>query len=125
MSAPYDPVLMRVLRDAALECGITVTSGVYAALVGPAYETPAEIRMLERLGADAVGMSTVPEVLTARALGMSVAGVSCITNFAAGISSIPLAHAEVLETAARVAASFERLVTEFVQRVSTSPAASA
>jgi purine-nucleoside phosphorylase len=117
MSAPYDPVLIRVIRDAALECGIAITSGVYAALVGPAYETPAEIRMLERLGADAVGMSTVPEVLAARALGMSVAGVSCITNVAAGMSTSPLGHAEVLETTARVAASFERLVTEFVQRI--------
>jgi purine-nucleoside phosphorylase len=124
MSAPYDPVLIRMLRDAALECGIPVTGGVYAALVGPAYETAAEIRMLERLGADAVGMSTVPEVLTARALGMSVAGVSCITNVAAGMSNAPLAHADVLATTARVAASFERLVTEFVQRVATSSAVS-
>jgi purine-nucleoside phosphorylase len=125
MSAPYDPTLLRVLRDAALECGIPIASGVYAALPGPAYETPAEIRMLEKLGADAVGMSTVPEVLTARALGMSVAGVSCITNVAAGMRNSPLSHAEVLETTARVAGSFERLVTEFVQRVTTSRATSA
>jgi purine-nucleoside phosphorylase len=125
MSAPYDPTLLRVLRDAALECDIPFASGIYAALPGPAYETPAEIRMLERLGADAVGMSTVPEVLTARALGMSVAGVSCITNVAAGMRNSPLSHAEVLETTARVAGSFERLVTEFVQRVATSWATSA
>ena len=92
-------------------------SGVYAALLGPAYETPAEIRMLERLGADAVGMSTVPEVLTARALGMRVAGISCITNVAAGMSSTPLSHAEVIESTSRVAASFERLVTAFIQRI--------
>lgn len=117
MSAPYDPALIRALRDSALECGIPVTSGVYAALIGPGYETPAEVRMLETLGADAVGMSTVPEVLTARALGMRVAGVSCITNVAAGMSNTPLSHAEVLDTTARVAATFERLVTEFVQRV--------
>jgi purine-nucleoside phosphorylase len=117
MSAPYDPALIRALRDAALECEISVTSGVYAALLGPAYETPAEVRMLEMLGADAVGMSTVPEVLTARALGMRVAGVSCITNVAAGMSNSSLSHAEVLETTERVAASFERLVTAFVQRV--------
>jgi purine-nucleoside phosphorylase len=121
MSSPYDPVLIRMLHDAALECGIPVTSGVYAALVGPAYETPAEVRMLERLGADAVGMSTVPEVLTARALGMRVAGVSCITNVAAGLSNTPLSHAEVLETTARIAATFERLVTEFVQRIALPP----
>jgi purine-nucleoside phosphorylase len=125
MSAPYDPVLIRMLRDAALDSGIPVTTGVYAALVGPAYETPAEIRMLERLGADAVGMSTVPEVLTARALGMRVAGVSCITNVAAGLGKGPLTHAEVLETTARVATAFERLATEFVQRAATPLAASA
>ena len=117
MSSPYDPTLIRVLRDAALECGIPVTSGVYAALIGPAYETPAEVRMLETLGADAVGMSTVPEVLVARALGMSVAGVSCITNLAAGMSNAPLTHTEVLATTALVAAGFEQLVTEFVQRI--------
>jgi len=117
MSAPYDPVLIRVLRDAALECGLPVASGVYAALIGHAYETPAEIRMLEKLGASAVGMSTVPEMLVARALGMRVAGVSCITNIASGMSSARLSHAEVLATAASAAAGFERLVTEFVQRV--------
>ncbi|MEP7086212.1 MAG: purine-nucleoside phosphorylase [Gemmatimonadota bacterium] len=118
MSAPYDVSLIRELREAALECGIAIKCGVYAALVGPAYETPAEVRMLDKLGADAVGMSTVPEVLTARALGMRVAGVSCITNVAAGLRSTPLSHAEVLETASRVAASFEKLVTAFVRRVS-------
>lgn len=117
MSAPYDPALNRALRDAALDASIAIASGVYAALLGPSYETPAEIRMLERLGADAVGMSTVPEVLTARALGMRVAGVSCIANVAAGLSDTPLSHAEVLETTARAAASFEKLVTAFVQRV--------
>jgi purine-nucleoside phosphorylase len=117
MSAPYDAALIRVLREAALDTGIAIASGVYAALLGPSYETPAEIRMLERLGADAVGMSTVPEVLAARALGMRVAGVSCITNVAAGLSNRPLSHAEVLETAARAGASFERLATAFVERV--------
>ena len=117
MSAPYDAALNRALREAALESGLAITSGVYAALLGPAYETPAEIRMLEKLGADAVGMSTVPEVLVARALGMRVAGVSCITNVAAGLNNTPLSHAAVLETTARVAASFERLVTAFVQRI--------
>ena len=125
MSAPYDPVLIRMLRDAALECEIPITSGVYAALIGPSYETAAEIRMLERLGADAVGMSTVPEVLAARALGMRVAGVSCITNIAAGLSSTPLSHAEVLEVTARAAGKFEKLVIELVQRMAQSPAASA
>ena len=117
MSAPYDAALIRALRDSALETGIAVASGVYAGLVGPSYETPAEVRMLEKLGADAVGMSTVPEVLIARALGMRVAGISCITNVAAGLRTAPLSHAEVLENAARAAEAFERLVTAFVQRV--------
>ncbi len=115
MSAPYDAALIRVLRGAALECGIPIASGVYAALLGPAYETPAEIRMLERLGADAVGMSTVPEVLMARALGMRVAAVSCITNVASGLSPTPLSHADVLEMTARSASAFERLATSFVR----------
>ena len=115
MSAPYDCDLIAALHATALHAGIPIASGVYAALLGPSYETPAEVRMLEKLGADAVGMSTVPEVLTARALGMRVAGVSCITNVAAGMSSAPLSHAEVLAVTARVGESFERIVTEFVR----------
>jgi purine-nucleoside phosphorylase len=118
MSDPYDPALLALLRDVAAEEGIPVQEGVYLALLGPAYETPAEVRMIERLGADAVGMSTVPEVLVARALGMRVAGVSCITNLACGISATPLDHAEVLEVGARVAVRFERLVAGWVGRLS-------
>jgi purine-nucleoside phosphorylase len=117
MSAPYDPALLCVLRESALATGVPVVEGVYAGLLGPSYETPAEVRMLERLGADAVGMSTVPEVIVARALGMRVAGVSCITNSAAGISSTPLDHAEVLAVTARVQERFVALVREFVRRV--------
>nr|MBA3646886.1 hypothetical protein [Gemmatimonadaceae bacterium] len=82
--------------------------------LGPSYETRAEINMLRTLGADAVGMSTVPEVIVARALGMRVAGVSCITNLAAGINPEPLSHDEVLQTSARVAERFQSLVTEFL-----------
>ncbi|HEU4629440.1 MAG TPA: purine-nucleoside phosphorylase [Gemmatimonadaceae bacterium] len=117
MSAPYDPGLLALLQAAAVERGVPVVEGVYAALLGPSYETPAEVRMLERLGADAVGMSTVPEVLVARALGMRVAGVSCITNLACGISATPLDHAEVIATTARVATQFEQLVETLVARL--------
>ena len=117
MSAPYDPALRALLRETAREAGVRVVEGVYCGLPGPQYETPAEVRMLERLGADAVGMSTVPEAIVAAALGMRVAGVSCITNLGCGISPHPLSHAEVVEVGARVAADFERLVTGFVARV--------
>ncbi|CAA9322860.1 MAG: Purine nucleoside phosphorylase, partial [uncultured Gemmatimonadaceae bacterium] len=115
MSEPYSRSLAAALRAAALAAGVPLQEGVYAGLLGPTYETLAEVRMLDRLGADAVGMSTVPEVIVARALGMQVAGVSCITNLAAGISAERLSHAEVLETTRRVGAAFERLVTEFVR----------
>ncbi|PYP68312.1 MAG: purine-nucleoside phosphorylase, partial [Gemmatimonadetes bacterium] len=81
------------------------------------YETPAEVRMLSLMGADAVGMSTVPEVIMARALGMRVLGVSCVTNMACGLSTEPITHAEVIETTARVAAKFERLVSGVVSRL--------
>lgn len=114
MSDAYDPELSQRMRLAALAAGVPLAEGVYAGLLGPAYETPAEVRMLERLGADAVGMSTVPEVIVARALGMRVVGVSCITNVAAGMSGIPLNHAEVLETTERVRHRFIALVKEFV-----------
>lgn len=117
MSAPYDSELRAILRDVALDAGIPITEGVYAALLGPCYETPAEVRMLRWMGADAVGMSTVPEVLTARAIGMRVAGVSCITNQAAGMTNQPLSHHEVLEVGVRVQDAFERLVRGFVGKV--------
>jgi purine-nucleoside phosphorylase len=114
MSAPYDDTLALQLRDVAAAMGITLQEGVYGGLLGPAYETPAEVRMLATLGADVVGMSTVPEVIVARAIGMRVAGISCITNLASGISLHPLSHAEVLETTTKVASQFEALVERFV-----------
>jgi purine-nucleoside phosphorylase len=114
MSAPYDAALARQLRDHAAALGIPLQEGVYGGLLGPTYETPAEVRMLATLGADAVGMSTVPEVIVARALGMRVVGISCITNLASGISPHPLSHAEVLETTTMVAERFEGLVEGFV-----------
>ncbi len=114
MSAPYDEALSRMLREHAIALGIPLQEGVYAGLLGPAYETPAEVRMLGVLGADAVGMSTVPEVIVARAIGMRVAGISCVTNLASGLSANPLSHSEVLETTRVVAQHFESLVERFV-----------
>jgi purine-nucleoside phosphorylase len=117
MSAPYDRELLATLREVALESGIPIQEGVYAGLLGPSYETPAEVRMLRWMGADAVGMSTIPEVLTARAMGMRVAGVSCITNHAAGMTTEPLSHDEVIDVANRVREKFETLVRGFVTRL--------
>jgi purine-nucleoside phosphorylase len=114
MTDAYDPGLRRTLRTTAEKLSIDLREGVYAGLLGPSYETPAEVKMLRGLGADAVGMSTVPEVIVARAIGMRVAGVSCITNAAAGVTGAALSHAEVLETTARVGVKFESLVTEFL-----------
>lgn len=117
MSDPYDPALRRLLHAVAHDAGIALQEGVYCGLTGPTYETPAEVRMLERLGADAVGMSTVPEVIAARAMGMRCAGVSVITNPAAGLSLAPLAHDEVVEVGRAVAPRFEALVEGFVARL--------
>ena len=114
MSNAYDRQLRALLHTVGDRLGIALRDGVYAMLGGPAYETPAEVRMLRTLGADAVGMSTVPEVTVARMLGMRVAGVSCITNLAAGIEQTPLDHLDVLETTSRVAARFQALVRAFV-----------
>jgi len=119
MTDAYDPGLRRILRTTAEKSGITLREGVYAGVLGSSYETPAEVKMLRMLGADAVGMSTVPEVIVARAQGMRVAGVSCITNAAAGVTGAALSHAEVLEATSRISASFEALVTEFVERTAT------
>lgn len=114
MSHAYDPGLLAVLRGAAKAEGVTLREGVYAGLSGPSYETPAEIRMLRTLGADAVGMSTVGEVIAAAHLGVKVAGISCITNLAAGLSAQKLSHDEVAETANRVKDVFTRLVSRFL-----------
>ena len=110
MTEAYNGELRAHARAVALELGIRVEEGVYAAVLGPSYETPAEIRMLERLGADAVGMSTVPEVIAARALGVRVLGIALVTNAAAGITGMPLDHEEVLEAGVEAAARFQRLV---------------
>jgi purine-nucleoside phosphorylase len=116
MSCPYDGILRDRVREAGLRLGIAVEEGVYAGVPGPSYETPAEIRMLERLGADAVGMSTVPEVIAARARGMRCLGISTITNAAAGITGEPLSHADVIRVASRARADLGRLLTEALAR---------
>ncbi len=117
MSSPYDPELADVARTIAREQGTVLREGVYAALLGPAYETPAEVRMLATLGADAVGMSTVPEVIVARALGMRVLGISCITNLACGLANSPITHAEVLDATKHAAHRFASLVRGVVSRL--------
>lgn len=117
MSHVYSPRL----RDIAIEAGKTVNlllpQGVYVGLLGPSYETPAEIRYLRAIGADAVGMSTVPEAIAARHMGMDVLGISCITNMAAGVLPMPLDHDEVMETARRVRGQFIALLQEIVRCV--------
>ena len=110
MSDCYSPQMRARFRTAAKQVGMTLHEGVYAGLLGPQYETPAEVRMLRSLGADAIGMSTVLEVIQARALGMEIAGFSCLTNWAAGMGTGKLEHAEVLETGKAAAASFARLL---------------
>jgi len=110
MSEAYDPAMREITMRAAAERGIALREGVYAGLTGPAYETPAEIRMCRILGADAVGMSTVPEVMVANHMGIRVLGISCITNMAAGMMPRKLSHAEVMETAHRVRERFISLL---------------
>jgi purine-nucleoside phosphorylase len=117
MSDPYDSGLRALAREVARERGIRLEEGVYLQLLGPSYETPAEIRMVERMGADAVGMSTAVEVIAARALGLRCLGFSTITNPAAGTTAERLDHAEVMEVAKRVAGDLERLVEGVVERL--------
>lgn len=117
MSQAYSAKLLNIAREAAAEEGVSVREGVYASMLGPSYETPAEIRMLRTLGADAVGMSTVPEVVAARHAGLEVLGISCITNMAAGILDQPLSHEEVMETAERVKGTFLSLVGRIIGKM--------
>jgi len=117
MSEVYSARLRRIADAAAAAAGVAVSHGVYAALHGPSYETPAEIRYLRTIGADAVGMSTVPEAIAARHMGMEVLGISCITNMAAGVLPQPLDHAEVLETARRVRGAFTALLEGIIERL--------
>jgi purine-nucleoside phosphorylase len=115
LTCAYDQSLRRLLQQAGQECGVKLRAGVYLAVCGPSYETPAEIRAFARLGADAVGMSTVPEVIVARQCGLEVAAISCITNLAAGRSRQTLSHTEVLETAERVKNVAVQLLRNFAR----------
>lgn len=115
MSYAYDPELCQLMKEVAKKNNIHLQEGVYIACSGPSYETPAEIRAFRTMGADAVGMSTVPEVIVANALGMRVVAVSCIANMAAGILPVRLTEEEVLETGRRVTGKFTNLIKSFVQ----------
>ena len=117
MSEVYSSRMRRIADEAAAAAGIPLTHGVYVATHGPSYETPAEIRYFRKIGADAVGMSTVPEAIAARHMGLEVLGISCITNMAAGVLPGPLNHEEVMETARRVRGSFIALLEGILARV--------
>ncbi|HOB35453.1 MAG: purine-nucleoside phosphorylase [Firmicutes bacterium] len=117
LSRAYSPRLREIARETARELGIPLREGVYLAVTGPCYETPAEIRSFRRLGADAVGMSTVPEVIAAVHAGLEVAGISCITNMAAGMGAEKLSHEEVIEAAARVKSKFAALAARLIVRI--------
>jgi len=123
MTQAYDRSYRKMAREEAAKLGISLHEGVYAALSGPSYETPAEIEYLHRIGADLVGMSTVAEVIAARHMGMSVLAISCVTNMAAGILDQPLSHAEVMETGERVKTTFESLLCAILPRVAAEFAA--
>jgi purine-nucleoside phosphorylase len=115
LTEAYDKGLRRLIERAAKACRLKLHSGVYLAVTGPSYETPAEIHAFGRLGADAVGMSTVPETIVARQCGVKVAGISCITNLAAGRSRDPVSHQEVLETAERVKSMAAQLLVNIAR----------
>jgi purine-nucleoside phosphorylase len=117
MSTVYSPALQELVVEEAKAIGVEVRRGVYGGLSGPSYETPAEIHLLRNLGADAVGMSTVPEAIVARHMDMEVLGISCITNMAAGISDEPIDHAEVMATGDRVRGTFTQLLRKVVSAI--------
>lgn len=117
MTDAYDPAYRAIAREEAARLGIPLKVGVYAALLGPSYETPAEIRMIRSFGAHAVGMSTVPETIVARHMGMRVLGISCITNSAAGVLNQPINHDEVLEVGRRAGTHFVSLLKAVIARM--------
>ncbi len=113
----YDEKLRKIAVETGIELGLPIREGVYCGVRGPNYETPSEVEMLRKIGSDAVGMSTVPEVITANYLGMKVLGISCITNYAAGISPHKLSHEEVTQVANKVKNEFSMLIKEIVKRI--------
>ena len=120
MSNIYDRDLRKTVRDSAASLGIKLQEGVYIQLTGPNYESPAEIRMVRTLGADAVGMSTACEAIAANHCGLKTVGISCVSNLACGMTDKPLSHAEVQETADKAAPLFRRLVTESIKNIAAS-----
>ena len=123
MTEAYSPRLRTIAREVAASVGVSLGEGVYMALLGPSFETPAEIRAFRTLGADLVGMSTVPEVIAANHMGIECVGISCVTNVAAGLSDQKLSHEEVLETGRQVQEKFERLLEALLPRLAPSSAA--
>jgi purine-nucleoside phosphorylase len=119
MTHTYSRAFREIAREEAARLSIMLHEGVYAALLGPSYETPAEIEHLRRIGADLVGMSTVAEVIAARHMGLNVLAISCVTNMASGILDKPLSHAEVMETGERVRSTFEALLKAVLPRMAT------
>lgn len=117
LSAVYAPELQSLVIDEAAAMGLEMRRGIYAALAGPSYETPAEIHMMRNLGADAVGMSTVPEAIVARHMNMRVVGISCITNLAAGVSDEPVDHSQVMATGERVREQFGDLLQRILPKL--------
>ena len=116
LTSVYSPELQNIVIDEGNAMGLELRRGIYAALSGPSYETPAEIHMVRTLGADAVGMSTVPEAIVARHMGMTVVGISCITNLAAGVSNLPIDHTQVMQIGERVRGTFTALLQRVIPR---------
>lgn len=117
LTSVYTPAYLEAAHEVAREIGVVLTEGVYMALRGPSYETPAEIRMMRKLGADAVGMSTVPEAIVARHCGMSVLAISCITNVAAGLTASEINHTEVMEVGERAGKQLAELIVRVIPRL--------
>lgn len=117
MSEVYRKELRTIAKKSAKKLGIKLKEGVYAAFSGPSYETPAEVKMLNKMGADVVGMSTIPEAIVANYCSMNVLGISCVSNYAAGIQKNPLSHSEVIETSGKVQKKFQALLLDIIESV--------